>query len=169
MQRLVNKTDKTKIILQASLASYAVLWLPLGALIGSFLFVIHQGHQDVWAITLILISLGLFATVCFMRLRITFSSDAITYRSVFRTVQIPLHEIEAIHAVSIGREYPKNQQPRGPGIVFKIEPVPGSKNQELVFTIKPYSRQGLRDLINAAQSCGISVYLNEVTAYLLCK
>ncbi|HLB14625.1 MAG TPA: hypothetical protein VJM14_06835 [Burkholderiales bacterium] len=126
-----------------------------------------QGQQDGWAVAGMLAFLGLVGTACLMRLRITLTSDALLYRGVLRTARIPLHDIAAIHGVSIGREHSKQGLAKGPGFVLIIETIPAAKSQELSVSMKPFGKRDLRELFSAAESRGITVHLNAVAAAMV--
>lgn len=155
------------VIARASWISYAVLWIPLSVLGGLNLSLALQGQQDGWAVAGMLAFLGFVGTACLMRLRITLTSDALIYRGVLRTARTPLHDIAAIHAVSIGRERSKQGFAKGPGFVLVIETVPAAKSQELSLSMKPFSKRDLRELFSASESRGIKVRLNEVAAAMV--
>ena len=157
----------TNLVVRTSWTSYLVLWMPLLAFGGLYLILALNGHRDAWNVIGLIILLGLIGTACLMRMCFTLTSDNLTYRSLFRSIRIPINDIASIQGELIGRKYFSNGLVKGPGIVLTIKTIPGRSNPDLCVSMKIYSKNDLRKLFVSAKSKGLPVSIDGVIAAIL--
>lgn len=155
------------VIARASWVSYALLWLIVAGIAALQGVLAVKEVDGALVVVMALLFAALTGTVALSRLRLGISRSEISYRGVFRKVNIPLSALESVQGSLIGREFTKYGLVRGPGFYLILNMLSAGERREILVNLKPFDRRDLCRFLSRAKADNVPLYVDQAIASAL--